>query len=66
MKNVCGLTSDEIFDLIEPSGFSRKHALAISNRIYKNGTKDFSGFRGISKILRIILKLKLASEFCLL
>ena len=34
-KNLCGLTADEIFDLIEPSGFTHAHAVSISNSIYK-------------------------------
>lgn len=56
MKSLCGLTSDEIFDLIEPYGYSEKNALAIANGIYKSNTQDFSGFKGISKRLKALLE----------
>jgi len=56
MKCLCGLTSDEIFDLIEPYGYSGKNALAIANGIYKSGTRDFSGFKGIPKKLKRLLE----------
>jgi 23S rRNA (adenine2503-C2)-methyltransferase len=52
MKILCGLTSDEIFDLIEPYGYSRKDAVAISNNLYKRGVTELSGFKGVSKKLR--------------
>jgi 23S rRNA (adenine2503-C2)-methyltransferase len=58
MKILCGLTSGEIFDLIEPHGYSRKNAIAIANGIYKNGVKDFPGFKGISKKLKNLLESK--------
>jgi 23S rRNA (adenine2503-C2)-methyltransferase len=56
MKSLCGLTSDEIFDLIQPYGYSGKNALAIANGIYKCGTRDFSGFKGIPKKLKELLE----------
>ena len=59
-KSLCGLTSDEIFDLIEPYGYSRAHALFISNSIYKKKIVDFSQ---IAKIPRR-LKEKLAIVAC--
>lgn len=37
---LCGLTVDEIFDLIGPSGFTFAHATSISNSIYKKGITD--------------------------
>jgi len=52
MKILCGLTVEEIFRLIEPSGFSLSHALAISNSIYKHGATRFSQIKGISKNLK--------------
>jgi 23S rRNA (adenine2503-C2)-methyltransferase len=55
MKIVCGLTSDEIFDLIEPYGYSRKNALAISNGLYKRGVAEFSELNGIPKGLKKLL-----------
>ena len=41
-KSLCGLTSDEIFDIIKPSGFSPVHAVLISNGIYKKSISDVS------------------------
>jgi 23S rRNA (adenine2503-C2)-methyltransferase len=55
MKILCGLTSDEIFDLIEPYGYSRKNALAVSNGLYKSGVTDFSCFKGVPKELKNLL-----------
>lgn len=39
-KSLCGLTADEIFLLIGPSGFTLSHAVSISNSIYKKGTGE--------------------------
>jgi 23S rRNA (adenine2503-C2)-methyltransferase len=69
-KNICGLTYNEILKLIEPYGFSIRHALAISNGIYKYGITDFSLIDGIPKNLKTRLEaetvitplLKLGSE----
>jgi 23S rRNA (adenine2503-C2)-methyltransferase len=33
--SLCGLTADEIFELIEPAGFTFRHSLQISNGLYK-------------------------------
>ena len=54
MKRVrlCGLNADEIFHLIEPSGYTRAHAVAIANSIYKKNVSE------ISQILKIPGKLK--------
>lgn len=43
-KILCGLTADEIFHQIAPSGFSSDHALAISKSIYKKQIPSFSLF----------------------
>jgi 23S rRNA (adenine2503-C2)-methyltransferase len=55
-KSLCGLTSDEIFDLIRPSGFTRNHALLISKSIYKKRCCDISRIPGIPK--RLIIELR--------
>lgn len=55
-KNLCGLTCEEIFSLIEPRGFERRHALAVSNGIYKYGITDFFQIKGIPKSLQIYLE----------
>jgi 23S rRNA (adenine2503-C2)-methyltransferase len=46
-KSLCGHTAEEIFDLISSSGYTRAHALAISNSIYKKKTFEFSSIPGI-------------------
>lgn len=58
-KILCGLTADEIFDLIGLSGFSRDHAVAVSNAIYK---KRISSVSLVSKIPKL-LKNELESDF---
>lgn len=51
-KSLCGLTADEIHDLIRASGFTAAHAVSISNSIYKKSIAD------ISHILKIPTRLK--------
>jgi 23S rRNA (adenine2503-C2)-methyltransferase len=51
-KSLCGLTADEIHDLIKASGFTAAHAVSISNSIYKKSIAD------ISHIVKIPTKLK--------
>jgi 23S rRNA (adenine2503-C2)-methyltransferase len=41
-KNLCGLTAEEIFDIIKRGGFEFRHAVTIANLIYKKRTTDFS------------------------
>lgn len=50
--NLCGLTANEIFDLISHSGYTINHAIAISNAVYKKGISDFSQIGKISKKLK--------------
>jgi 23S rRNA (adenine2503-C2)-methyltransferase len=61
MVSLCGLTADEIFNLIEPSGYSGSDAIAISNSIYKKRTVDLSKIARISKKLKNELTLKTVS-----
>lgn len=51
-KSLCGLTADEIFDLIGPLNFTSSHAVSISNSIYKKGISN------ISEIVKIPYRLK--------
>ena len=51
-KSLCGLTADEIFDLIRPLNFTSSHAVSISNSIYKKGISN------ISEIVKIPYRLK--------
>ena len=51
-KSLCGLTADEIFDLIGPLNFTSSHAVSISNSIYKKGISN------ISEMVKIPYRLK--------
>jgi len=51
-KSLCGLSADEIFRLIGPSGFTLSHAVSISNSIYKKRTGEISQITKIPKILK--------------
>jgi len=51
-KSLCGLTADEIFDLIRPLNFTSSHAVSISNSMYKKGILN------ISEIVKIPYRLK--------
>jgi len=51
-KSLCGLTAEEIFSLIEPSGFTLSHAISISNSIYKKSTVEISQITKIPKKLK--------------
>ncbi len=57
---LCGLTANEISGLIEAEGFCLRHALIISNCLYK---KRVNGFEGISQLpLKLRNYLKEISE----
>lgn len=47
-----GMSADEISGLIEPGGFTRGHAVRISNSIYKKGISDLSFFPGVPRHLK--------------
>jgi 23S rRNA (adenine2503-C2)-methyltransferase len=51
-KNLCGLTVEEIFDLIEPSGYTIGQAVSIAHGIYKKGVADISLIGKISGKLK--------------
>jgi 23S rRNA (adenine2503-C2)-methyltransferase len=42
---ICGLTADDIFDLINPSGYSYADSVSVSNSVYKKSAAGFSGMR---------------------
>ena len=46
-RSLCGLTADEIFSLIGPSGYTFSHAVSISNSIYKKRTGEISQLKKI-------------------
>jgi 23S rRNA (adenine2503-C2)-methyltransferase len=49
---ICGLTANDIFDLISPSGFSYADSVSVSNSIYKKRAAGFSGTRISSALKR--------------
>ncbi len=57
-RNICGLTAGEIFDLINQEGFTMKHAISVSNEIYKRHNSDISLYEKIPKKLRELLSNK--------
>lgn len=54
-KRLCGLTANDIFSLIEPSGFKLSHAVSITNSIYKKRVGDFLLIKNIPGKLRSFL-----------
>ena len=70
MKNLCGLTVDEIYDLIGSSGYTHIQAVSVSNSIYKKHISDISDFAKIPyrlkemlfKVAKSGISLPLASE----
>ena len=54
---ICGLSEDEIYDLLEPYGFTRAHSHEIAVNLYKRKFIDFSDFTGIPERLREHLKI---------
>jgi 23S rRNA (adenine2503-C2)-methyltransferase len=54
-KRLCGLTADDIFRLIEPSGFNFSHAVSVSNSIYKKRVSDVLQIKNIPGRLRSFL-----------
>jgi len=59
-KSLCGLTADEIFRLIGPSGYAYSHAVSISNSIYKKRTGEISQ---VKKIPRKLIN-ELEADYC--
>lgn len=55
MKSLCGLTADEIHDLISSSGYSRIQAVSVSNCIYKKHISDILNFVNIPGGLKKML-----------
>ncbi len=51
-KSLCGLTADEIFNLIGPSGFTISQAVSIANSIYKKRINEILKFENIPKKLK--------------
>ncbi len=63
MKNLCGMTVDEIYELINPYEFTYTHAISVSNSLYKKRLKDFNDFPKIPGKLRSLLLDKAETGF---
>lgn len=50
--SLCGLTADEILEIIEPIDYTRANAVSISNDIYKKHIQDISDFVNIPARLK--------------
>ena len=55
MKSLCGLTADELFDLIRAHDYSFPDAISVLNNVYKKRTREISDFKNIPKKLKEIL-----------
>ncbi len=55
-KNLCGMTADEIFSIIQSEGFNFHHAVMVTNAIYKKGLSGLSGISGLPKRLKEYLE----------
>jgi 23S rRNA (adenine2503-C2)-methyltransferase len=55
-KNLCGLTLNEIFNLIDNPDFKPSHAISIANNIYKKKNTDISQISNIPKKLKTVLE----------
>jgi len=54
--DLCGLTGEEIFRIIQTEGFDYNHAIRVTNAIYKKRILDFNRISNIPKKLRTYLK----------
>jgi 23S rRNA (adenine2503-C2)-methyltransferase len=54
-ENLCGLTADEIFKIIQQWDFNLSHAVAISRSIYKKRIDEIAGFINIPDQLKYLL-----------
>jgi len=52
LKSLCGLTADELYDLIKPYDFSYSNALSVLNSVYKKGAREIADFLKIPKKLK--------------
>jgi 23S rRNA (adenine2503-C2)-methyltransferase len=60
-RSICGLTSDETYDLIRPDGFTYSHAVSVLNNVYKKHRSDILLFEKIPKTLKLMLSSAAAS-----
>jgi 23S rRNA (adenine2503-C2)-methyltransferase len=56
MKSLCGLTADEMYDLIGSSGFTSIQAISVLNSIYKKSIIEISHFARIPLRLKEMLQ----------
>jgi 23S rRNA (adenine2503-C2)-methyltransferase len=55
-KSLCGLSAEEIQEIIGPSGFTSAHSVSIAHNIYKKRISDISHFDRIPKKLKELLE----------
>jgi 23S rRNA (adenine2503-C2)-methyltransferase len=54
-ENLCGLTPDEIFGLIQAEGYNYNQAVKVATNIYKKRIADVSQIEGVPKSLKVYL-----------
>ena len=54
-KSLCGLTADELYELIRPYDFSYSNALSVLNNLYRKRSAEISEFMKIPKKLKEML-----------
>jgi len=52
LKSLCGLTADELYDLISTHDYSYSDAISVLNNVYKKRTREISDFKNIPKKLK--------------
>ena len=55
LKSLCGLTADELYDLIRAHDYSYPDAVSVLNNVYKKGTRQISDFKNTPKKLKELL-----------
>jgi 23S rRNA (adenine2503-C2)-methyltransferase len=62
-ENLCGLTPDEIYGLIQAEGYNYNQAVKVATNIYKKRIADVSQIGGVPKSLKIYLDVIAATGF---
>lgn len=55
LKSLCGLTADELYDLIRAHDYSYPDAISVLNNVYKKRTREISDFKNTPKKLKEML-----------
>jgi 23S rRNA (adenine2503-C2)-methyltransferase len=62
-KSLCGMTAQELKEIIGPAGFSDTHVNSVLNQIYKKSKKDINDLLNIPKELKHLLEEKTIPGF---